>query len=109
MKLLLLMGYFLFVALACASQESSAQKTFVVPGTLALDSSAVVQREELISFARAYLGRPYRYAGSDPKKGFDCSGFVHFVFNHFNIDSPRDSRSFDRLAAGKKPEDFKVG
>src|SRR4051812_36204863 len=42
-----------------------------------------VKPAELVKFARTLVGVPYRYASSDPKIGFDCSGFITHVFNHF--------------------------
>jgi len=68
-----------------------------------------VNRSELIAFAKSYLGTTYHYAGTDPEKGFDCSGFVYFVFKHFNIDLPRSSREYISRGPELKPEDFKVG
>ncbi len=72
-------------------------------------SKTGINRSEVIEFAKAYLGTTYLYASVDPAKGFDCSGFVSFVFNHFNINTPRASREYKSLAAAQKPEDFKVG
>lgn len=66
-------------------------------------------RNELIEFARGFLGVPYRYASAKPKYGFDCSGFVHFVFGNFGIQVPHSSRAFKNLGKLVKPEDFKVG
>ena len=68
-----------------------------------------VDREALISFARSYLGTPYHYASSNPKKGFDCSGFVNFVFRNFKIALPRSSKEFKSIGTDLKPEEFKVG
>lgn len=48
----------------------------------------------LISFAENLLGVRYRWAQQNPKIGFDCSGFVMYVFKHFNIDVPRSSKLF---------------
>jgi cell wall-associated NlpC family hydrolase len=39
------------------------------------------------------LGTPYIAAGSG-KNGFDCSGFVYYVFKHFEIQVPRSSSQF---------------
>jgi peptidoglycan DL-endopeptidase CwlO len=44
--------------------------------------------EEVVSKARQYLGVPYKMGGSTPE-GFDCSGFLLYVFNQFNISLPR--------------------
>jgi len=52
---------------------------------------------ELISFAKTMTGTPYLYASTDPSKGFDCSGFITFVFNHFNIIVPRSSVDFTNI------------
>jgi cell wall-associated NlpC family hydrolase len=42
-------------------------------------------------FARHLLGIPYRYGGSTPSSGFDCSGFVRFVYSHFGVTLPHSS------------------
>lgn len=53
--------------------------------------------EELLNFAKTLMGVPYLYASSDPKLGFDCSGFISYVFNHFNIGVPRSSVEFTNV------------
>jgi cell wall-associated NlpC family hydrolase len=68
-----------------------------------------VDRTALITYAKRYLGSPYRIAGRDPKKGFDCSGFVSFVFREFNLELPRSSRDYRTLGQALKPGDFRVG
>jgi len=70
---------------------------------------AEINRSEVIGFARTYLGTTYLYAGINPAKGFDCSGFVYFVFKHFNINLPRSSKEYNLLGTALKPEEFKVG
>lgn len=57
------------------------------------DSNSVVSRDSIVAFAKSHLGTPYSFGGSSIK-GFDCSGFVHFVFNHFNIPVSRTSRGY---------------
>ncbi len=49
---------------------------------------------QLVAYAKTLVGTPYKYASTDPKAGFDCSGFITFVFNHFKIDVPRSSVDF---------------
>ena len=66
-------------------------------------------RDSIISYASQYMGTPYLYAGNDPNKGFDCSGFVSYVFKHFNINLPRSSSGYKNLGTALDPEDFKIG
>jgi len=72
-------------------------------------SAEHVDRAKLLAFAESLLGSPYRYGSSDPKKGFDCSGFVHYVFKKFKIALPRSSGEFKNLGTDLKPEEFKPG
>ena len=51
----------------------------------------------LVTFAHTLVGIPYKYASSDPKAGFDCSGFITYVFNHFDIAVPRSSKDFTNI------------
>ena len=50
--------------------------------------------DSLVAFGKSLVGTPYLYASSDPAKGFDCSGFVTYIFNHFDIAVPRSSLDF---------------
>lgn len=49
---------------------------------------------QLVEFAQTLKGIRYRYGSSNPDKGFDCSGFVNYVFSHFGISIPRSSSDF---------------
>ncbi len=49
-------------------------------------------RTALTEIAKLYLGTPYVYGGSSPS-GFDCSGFVKYVYSKIGIDLPRTSNS----------------
>jgi cell wall-associated NlpC family hydrolase len=44
--------------------------------------------DSIIRFALAQVGIPYTYAGISPATGFDCSGFVLYVFGHFGVPTP---------------------
>jgi lipoprotein Spr len=59
-----------------------------------------VSADSLLAFAQTLLGVPYRPASSDPSSGFDCSGFVSYVFKKFNFNVPRSSCEF--INAGEK-------
>ena len=56
-----------------------------------------IHPQEVVDFAKTLIGIPYKYASTDPKIGFDCSGFITYVFNHFNIIVPRSSIDFTNV------------
>lgn len=41
------------------------------------------------AIAQRYLGTPYRWGGESPSTGFDCSGFVQYVFSRVGVSLPR--------------------
>jgi hypothetical protein len=45
----------------------------------------------VVSYARHFLGTRYSWGGSSPRSGFDCSGLVRFVYDHFGIGLPHSS------------------
>ena len=72
-------------------------------------SYAGIKRADLIRFAKKLLGTPYHFASSSPKKGFDCSGFVKYVFSNYKINLPRSSKSYEAVGKSLKPIEFRVG
>lgn len=104
MKLLFLyaLPLFFFSAFNCKneSKQNVSHSTAVSTDT---------EREAIVVYAKKYLGTPYLYAGADPSKGFDCSGFVSYVFKNFGLSLPRSSGGYKNLGKALKPEDFKVG
>lgn len=97
----------LFILIAVSGQSAILRADSVIAPQEKTDS--LVDRSALIAFAKKYLGTPYRTAGSNPRKGFDCSGFVNFVFRNFMINLPRSSREFKSIGTSLKPEEFKEG
>ncbi len=61
-----------------------------------------IDRNKFVSFAKTLLGTPYKYRSALPENGLDCSGFVSYVFSHFNVKSPRSSVDFTN--EGKETE-----
>ena len=56
----------------------------------ATGSEDIVDRQKLVEYAKTLLGIKYVYGG-ETEKGFDCSGFVKYVYNHFGIEIERTS------------------
>jgi hypothetical protein len=59
--------------------------------------TGLLQPSELLGFAETLLGTTYLYGSTDPSRGFDCSGFITYVFNHFNVAVPRSSIDFTNI------------
>jgi lipoprotein Spr len=64
---------------------------------------------QVLDFAKSLIGVPYRYATSNPNKGFDCSGFVNYVFSNFGFKVPRSSPEFVNAGTPVKLSEAKVG
>ncbi|MES2064493.1 MAG: C40 family peptidase [Bacteroidota bacterium] len=83
--------------------DSAGRKTVILAPTDGTDqmnniNTGKTTPAELISFARTSLGIPYKYASTDPRQGFDCSGFITYTFNHFGIAVPRTSADFTNVS-----------
>lgn len=65
--------------------------------------------DSVLQFAQRLLGTPYREASSNPLYGFDCSGFVSYVFKNFNLNVPRSSVEYYNAGERISLEDAKPG
>lgn len=59
--------------LKSSSRNSYANRHIVIDGT---------KRSDVALTAMGLLGTRYRYGGSSPNTGFDCSGFIQYVFEN---------------------------
>lgn len=68
------------------------------------------QAEGLIAKAKNFIGLPYRFGGTSPTSGFDCSGFMQYVYKQTaNIDLPRTSDSMARVGQRVSREELQPG
>jgi NlpC/P60 family len=54
---------------------------------------------QVLATADRYVGTRYRYGGESPAEGFDCSGFVQFVYGRNGVELPRTS--YQQVSAGR--------
>ena len=62
----------------------------------------------LVGTALGLRGAPYRNGGTDPN-GFDCSGFIQYVFSQYGLSLPREVREQYRVGKSVKAEDLAPG
>lgn len=71
--------------------------SILTPAKSKESADVVVNKDSLVSFSKAQLGKNYNYANCSPKTGFDCSGFVYYVFTHFKVNVPRSSSEYSNF------------
>lgn len=66
------------------------------------------QVDQIISYAKKYLGTPYRSAGMTPS-GFDCSGFIFYVMGNFGLTLTHSSYGMAEFGKTVKLADIRPG
>ena len=82
--------------------------TAIIPPSKEINTGGV-QPHDVMLFAESLIGIPYKYASTNPAEGFDCSGFITHVFNHFNIAVPRSSVDFTHVGKDIPEEQARRG
>jgi len=57
------------------------------------NSNASDVRGQVVEYAKKFLGVKYVYGGNSPSQGFDCSGYVKYVFTNFGVNLERVAAS----------------
>ena len=93
------------------SRGPTVRSTLTVAGALGAERGrtwprpiASASAAQVLATADRYLGTRYRYGGESPTEGFDCSGFVQFVYGRHGLELPRTSylqASAGRAASGE--------
>lgn len=98
---------FAFSANSQVNTVPDSLKTVVSPS----DSVKKVNPEKIdniINYAKKFMGTPYRYAGATPS-GFDCSGFINYVLGNFGISLSRTSYNMAEYGKTVKLAELRPG
>jgi cell wall-associated NlpC family hydrolase len=102
------MGLMLLPRAGMAAQPAAASshaRTVERPVARVLQSA-----QDLAIYALGLIGVDYRYGGSSPEHGLDCSGLVRYVFQEVvGVTLPRTAREMARLGGRVAPGDLKAG
>lgn len=55
------------------------------------------------------VGKPYRYGGASPSRGFDCSGLVQYSYRHAGVSLPHNTDQQRRLSRPIRRAELKRG
>jgi murein DD-endopeptidase len=72
-------------------------------------TAALQKGLEVANLAQAQLGRPYRWGGNLPQRGFDCSGLVQWTYQSVGVDLPRVVREQVRVGRSVDPQRLHPG
>lgn len=98
------------VALSWASPaRADAEPRPVVEEASALSLQSIVM-QGVVNRALQYIGVPYRFGGSNPESGFDCSGLVNHVYREaLGLSLPRTSRQLASVGVAVSQDDLRPG
>ncbi|WP_027630855.1 C40 family peptidase [Ruminiclostridium cellobioparum] len=81
------------IALKTADKVSRSVNTAALAAADAAVEEAPSINEQIISYAKQFNGVRYLYGGNTPQTGFDCSGFIGYVFKKFGINLNRSAEA----------------
>lgn len=63
----------------------------------------------VVDYALQFQGAPYRYGSASPQEGFDCSGFVKYVYEQQGIPLPRTVKEMANVLPPVSNENVRSG
>lgn len=92
-----------------AGKGGSIASDYAAGGGKNPSASTGVSGSSVVSYAMQFVGNPYVWAGNSLTNGVDCSGFVHEVYEHFGISTPRYSQAFKSVGQAVSFDNIQPG
>jgi cell wall-associated NlpC family hydrolase len=99
-----LIGLLLFTVGGCASTPQSPNVQRSEPGAVPADAGARAAQH-----AAQLVGKPYRYGGTSPATGFDCSGLVQWSYAQAGRKLPRSTDDQRHAASRVRASELRRG
>lgn len=89
---------------------SKAEESAVAADSFAAEQGTSSTREKLVEYALQFIGGSYKFGGSDPHTGVDCSGFTKYVMQHgAGVSLSRSSTSQSKQGAAISADQMQPG
>ena len=103
---ILIAGILIFTTTQCGVHKQQVESVRIEKSAKVVKKSKKAQTKEIVKYAQTFIGIPYYYGGKTPESGFDCSGFVSYVYKKVGIDLPPGS--YNMALSGKQVDVKKI-
>ena len=106
LKQIVIAGIFLLTTTQCAVHKKQSESGRIEKSAKVVKKSKNARITEAVNYAQQFIGVSYRYGGKTPETGFDCSGFIAYIYRKVGINlSPA---SYQMAQSGKKVDYGKI-
>ena len=102
------LGLFLLLIL-CLTMQGCGKTRIAGLGDSAPGSTGVKSGSAVIATAKSQIGKPYKYGGTTPKTGFDCSGLIMWSYQQHGVKVPRLAKDQARYGKAVKQSQLRLG